>query len=213
MDRAVILLGVLLAAFGALLAALGSPPIAAALIVIAGVVAVAAGLWLRRGRPAEVPKAFHYVGRDGAPVGEFGNDPYATLQLSRDDAARAIATGLYARGKAPPMPPDERIRRERMAARQAEAAREAELNAIADGLRGLKSRNELAATRIPEWRARIEAWIDADLKARAEKGEQVPPQAIEWMRDFGDVPKKDWRRHLLRHLRRLGYRHYQEGEW
>lgn len=213
MDRAVILLGVLLAAFGALLAALGSPPIAAALIVIAGVVAVAAGLWLRRGRRADVPKAFHYVGRDGAPVGEFGNDPYETLQLSRDDAARAIATGLYARGKAPPMPPDERIRRERMAARQAEAAREAELNAIADGLRGLKSRNELAATRIPEWRARIEAWIDADLKARAEKGEQVPPQAIEWMRDFGDVPKKDWRRHLLRHLRRLGYRHYREGEW
>jgi hypothetical protein len=213
MDRAVILLGVLLAAFGALLGALGSPPVAAASIVGGGVVVVVVGLWLRRrSKPAE-PRPLHYVGRDGTSLDEFGNDPYATLRLSEDDAARALGSGLYARGNAPPMPPDERVRRERLAARQAEAAREAELNAIAEGLRGLKGRNELAATRIPEWRARIEAWIDADLKARADKGEQVPPQATEWMRDFGEIPKKDWRRHLLRHLRRLGYRHYQEGEW
>jgi hypothetical protein len=213
MDRAVILLGLLLASFGALLAALGSPPVAAGSIVVAGAVVVGAGLWLRRrGRPSE-PRPFHYVGRESSPPGEFGNDPYETLRLSEADAARALATGLYARGNAPPMPPDERIRRERNAARQAEAAREAELNAIAEGLRELKGRQDLATTRIPEWRVRIEAWIDADLKARAEKGEQVPPQAMDWMRDFGDIPKKDWRRHLLRHLRRLGYRHYREGEW
>jgi hypothetical protein len=212
-DRAVILLGLLLAAFGALLGAVGSPPVAAAFIVLAGVIAVGAGLWLRRGARGAEPRQFHYTGRDGSSLDEFGNDPYETLQLSRDDAARALATGLYARGKAPPMPPDERVRRERIAARQAEAAREAELNAIAEGLRGLKGRQELAATRIPEWRARIEAWIDADLEARAEKGEDLPPQAMEWMRDFGEIPRKDWRRHLLRHLRRLGYRHYQEGEW
>ena len=111
------------------------------------------------------------------------------------------------------MPPDERVRRERIAVREAELAREAELNEIADGLRGLTGRNELATTRIPEWRSRIESWIEADLKARADKGEDLPPQAIEWLRDFGEIPKKDWRRHLLRHLRRLGYRHYQEGEW
>jgi hypothetical protein len=213
MDRAVILLGLLLAAFGALLGALGSPPVAAASIVVAGVVVIGAGLWLRRGARASEPRPFHYVGRDGTSLDEFGNDPYVTLRLSEDDAARALATGLYARGTAPPIPPDERVRRERAAARQAEAAREAELNTIAEELRGLKGRNELATTRIPEWRTRIEAWIDADLKARAEKGEEVPPQAIDWMRDFGEVPKKDWRRHLLRHLRRLGYRHYQEGEW
>ena len=212
MHRAVILLGLLLAVFGVLLGAHGSPPVAAGSIVIAGLVAVFAGLWLRvRSRP-EAPRSFHYVGRDGTSLDEFGNDPYETLHLSRDDAARALATGLYARGDAPPMPPDERVRRDRIAARQAEADREAELNNIADGLRGLKGR-QLAAAKIPEWKMRIETLVEAELRARAARGEEVTQQAAEWMRDLGEIPEKDWRRHLLRHLRRLGYRNYQEGEW
>jgi hypothetical protein len=110
------------------------------------------------------------------------------------------------------MPVLEREPRERLATREADLAREAELDAIAEGLRRLRSR-DLSATHIPEWKARIETWVDVELKARADRGEEVTPQAAEWMRDFGEIPMRDWRRHLLRHLRRLGYRNYQEGEW
>jgi hypothetical protein len=92
-----------------------------------------------------------------------------------------------------------------------EAAREAELHAIAEELRALKGKG-LDLSNVPEWTARIEAWVDADLEARAARGEEVSPQAANFMRDFGEIPR-DWRRHLLRHLRRLGYRRYQEGEW
>jgi hypothetical protein len=114
--------------------------------------------------------------------------------------------------EAPAIPAEDAESRERQAIREAELAREAELNAIADELRALRSR-DLSSIHIPEWKARIETWVDADLKARAERGEDVPPQAAEWMRDFGEIPVKDWRRHMLRHLRRLGYRNYREGEW
>lgn len=211
-HRAVILLGLLLAAFGALLGALGSPPVAAASIIVGGALAVAGGLWLRHRTRAGKPRPLHYVGSGDAPA-EFGNDPYETLLLPRPDVDRAVATGLYARGTAPAIPPEEVVRRERLAIREAELAREAELNAIAEGLRSLRGRQALATTRIPEWRARIERWVDAELKAKADRGEPMTEQAAEWMRDFGEIPNKDWRGHLLRHLRRLGYRHYQEGEW
>ena len=214
-HRAVILLGLLLAAFGALLGALGSPPVAAASIVIAGALAVVAGLWLRRraraDEPAEAP-AVQEAGRPGASLDELGNEPSETLRLWPAETDQSIATAPAASSEAPAMPVLEREPRERPATREADLAREAELNAIAEGLRRLRSR-ELSATHIPEWKARIEMWVDLELKARADQGEEVTPQAAEWMRDFGDIPMKDWRRHLLRHLRRLGYRNYQEGEW
>lgn len=216
MHRAVILLGLLLAAFGALLGALGSPPDAAAAIVIAGALAVVAGLWLRRRTraaeaPAEAP-AVQEAGRPEASLGELGNEPSETLRLWPAETDQSIATAPAASGEAPAMPVLEREPRERLATGEADLAREAELNAIAEGLRGLRSR-DLSATHIPEWKARIETWVDVELKARADRGEEVTPQAAEWMRDFGEIPMKDWRRHLLRHLRRLGYRNYQEGEW
>jgi len=200
-HRAVIVLGLLLAALGALLGALGSSPIAAGSIAIAGALFVGAGLWLRRrqraGRPradeppepAALPAVPADAGREASSLAEAGSNPVAAA-----------------------LPAEERERRERQAIREAELARESELDAIAEGLRRLRSR-ELSATHIPDWTARIETWIEVDLKARVERGEEVLPQAAEWMRDFGDIPKKDWRRHMLRHLRRLGYRKYQEGEW
>jgi hypothetical protein len=211
-HRAVILLGLLLAAFGALLGALGSSPVAAAAIVIAGALAVVAGLWLRRRtRAAEAP-AVPEAGRPGASLGELGSEPSETLRLWPAETDQSIATAPAASGEAPAMPVLEREPRERLATREADLAREAELDAIAEGLRRLRSR-ELSATHIPEWKARIETWVDVELKARADRGEEVTPQAAEWMRDFGEIPMRDWRRHLLRHLRRLGYRNYHEGEW
>jgi hypothetical protein len=209
-HRAVILLGLLLAAFGALLGALGGPPVAAASIVLAGALAVVAGLWLRRRTRAHESRPIEDVGPAGPSV-DVDNQPSETLRLWPADADRAIATGP-ARAETPAIPAQEGEPRERLATREAELEREAELNAIADGLRALKSR-ELSATHIPEWKTRIETWVNVDLKARADQGEEVPPQAAEWMRDFGEIPVKDWRRHLLRHLRRLGYRNYREGEW
>jgi len=215
-HRAVILLGLLLAAFGALLGALGSSPVAAAAIVIAGALAVVAGLWLRRrARAAEAPveaPAVQESGPPGVSLGEPGNEPSETLRLWPAETDQTIATAPAASGEAPAMPVLEREPRERLATREADLAREAELDAIAEGLRRLRSR-DLSATHIPEWKARIETWVDVELKARADRGEEVTPQAAEWMRDFGEIPMRDWRRHLLRHLRRLGYRNYQEGEW
>jgi hypothetical protein len=200
-HRAVIVLGLLLAAFGALLGALGSSPVAAGSIVIAGALFVVVGLWLRRRRRAGQPRA------DEPP------EP-AVLPAVPADAVREASPSAETPSipVAPALPREERERQERHALREAELAREAELDAIAEGLRGLRSR-DLSSTHIPEWKARIETWIEADLKARVELGDEVPPQAAEWMRDFGDIPQKDWRRHMLRHLRRLGYRKYQEGEW
>jgi hypothetical protein len=191
-HRAVILLGLLLAAVGALLGALGSPPVAAASIVVAGALAVVAGLWLRRRtrRPrADEPKATPDAESDKATVDE----PAGTLP-------------------APARPPEDLQPRDRLAIREAELARETELDAIAEGLRSLKG-SQLDPGLFTEWKTRIETWVEVDLRARADRGEQVTQQAAEWMRDFGDIPSKDWRRHLLRHLRRLGYRNYQEGEW
>jgi hypothetical protein len=200
-HRAVIVLGLLLAAFGALLGALGGSPIAAGSIVIAGALFVVVGLGLRRRRSAGQPRA------DEPP------EP-AVLPAVPADAVREASPSAEARSirVAPALPREERERRERQALREAELAREAELDAIAEGLRRLRSR-DLSSTHVPEWKARIETWIEVDLKARTDRGEEVPPQAAEWMRDFGDIPQKDWRRHMLRHLRRLGYRKYQEGEW
>lgn len=201
MHRAVIVLGLLLAAFGALLGALGSSPIATGSIAIAGALFVVVGLWLRRRRRADQARA------------DEPHEP-AVLPAVPADAGREASSLAEARSiaVAPALPAEERERRERQAIREAELAREAELDAIAEGLRRLRSR-DLSATHIPDWKARIETWIDVDLKARVERGEEVLPQAAEWMRDFGDIPTKDWRRHMLRHLRRLGYRKYQEGEW
>lgn len=214
MHRAVILLGLLLAAFGALLGALlwalGSPLVPAASIVTAGVLAVVAGLWLRRrARGAEAP-AMDDVEPVPLPV-ETASQPSEALRLWPAEADGAIATSP-ARVEVPVIPAQEVETLERQTVREAELAREAELNAIADELRSLRSR-DLSSTHIPEWKARIETWVDADLRARADRGEEVHPQAAEWMRDFGEIPVKDWRRHLLRHLRRLGYRNYREGEW
>ncbi len=193
MHRAVILLGLLLAAVGALLGALGSPPVAVASIVVAGAVAVVAGLWLRRRTRrrtrADEPVAIPDAEREGVAINESAN----TLL-------------------APARPAEDQQPRDRLAIREAELARETELNAIAEGLRSLKG-SQLEPGLFPEWKSRIETWVEVDLKARADRGEEVTQQAAEWMRDFGDIPSKDWRRHLLRHLRRLGYRNYQEGEW
>lgn len=211
MHRAVILLGLLLGAFGALLGALGSSPIAAASIVFAGALVVVAGLWLRRRTRAAEPRPIDEVGPAGPSV-DVRSAPPETLGLWPAEADRPVATAPEARGEAPAPPAPEVESHERLVSREAELAREAELNAIAEGLRALRSR-DLSSTHIPEWKARIETWVDVDLKARAERGEEVNPQAAEWMRDFGDIPVKDWRRHLLRHLRRLGYRNYREGEW
>jgi hypothetical protein len=224
-HRAVILLGLLLGAFGALLGALGSPPVAAASIVLAGAVAVAAGVWLRRRtrgaeprgaeprgaepRPPE-PRPVEHVPPAEPPV-DAGKPPSEPLRLWPAEADASIATGP-APGEGPAIPVQEGESRERQAIREAELQRESELNAIADELRALRSR-DLSSTHIPEWKARIETWVDVDLRARAERGEEVTQQAAEWMRDFGEIPVKDWRRHLLRHLRRLGYRNYREGEW
>ena len=212
MHRAVILLGLLLAAFGALLGALGSSQAAAASIVIAGALFVVVGLvWRRRqraGRPrADVPPAPPEP--DVLPI-----ELPAVLAAVSPDAASAAMSLVDAASTpvARPLPREERERLERQALREAELARETELDAIADGLRRLRSR-ELSATHIPVWKERIETWIEVDLEARLQRGEEVTKQAAEWMRDFGEVPIKDWRRHMLRHLRRLGYRKYQEGEW
>jgi hypothetical protein len=220
-HRAVILLGLLLAAFGALLGAQSSLPVAAASFVIAGALFVIVGLVLRRRqragrpRPAEAPApaepdvrrepdvlpvVLPAVALDTAPVA-----PAATSTAT--SAVGAASIPVPAR-----LSKEDRERQERQAIREAELARDAELDAIADGLRSLRSR-DLSSTHIPEWKARIETWIVADLEARLERGEEVTPQAAEWMRDFGEIPIKDWRRHMLRHLRRLGYRKYQEGEW
>ncbi|MEX2011741.1 MAG: hypothetical protein WEF51_05855 [Chloroflexota bacterium] len=226
MHRAVILLGLLLAAFGALLGALGSSPVAAASIVIAGALVVIAGLWLRRRSRAAEPLPIDDVETAGPsidagnqpsvdasiqPSVDADNQPSESLRLWPADANAAIATAP-APGPTPAIPAQEGEPREQPTTREAELAREAELNAIADELRALRSR-DLSSIHIPEWKARIETWVDVDLKARADRGEEVPPQAAEWMRDFGEIPVKDWRRHLLRHLRRLGYRNYREGEW
>ncbi len=214
-HRAVVLLGLLLAVFGALLGALGSPPVAAASIVLAGALAVVAGVWLRRRtrsaepRPAE-PRPVEDIPPAGPPV-DAGKPPSEPLGLWPAEADASIATGP-APGEGPAIPVEEGESRERQAIREAELQRESELDAIADELRALRSR-ELSSTHIPEWKARIETWVDVDLRARAERGEEVTQQAAEWMRDFGEIPVKDWRRHLLRHLRRLGYRNYREGEW
>lgn len=216
MHRAVILLGLLLAASGALLGALGGPPVAAASIAIAGALVVVAGLWLRRGSraeetgPVDVVEPVSPPASPSVPVAD-GNQPTEPLRLWPAEAEAAVATAPP-RAEAPVVPAEEGETRERQAIREAELAREAELNAIADELRALRSR-DLSSTHIPEWKARIESWVEADLKARAERGEEVTSQAAEWMRDFGDIPVKDWRRHMLRHLRRLGYRNYREGEW
>jgi len=225
-HRAVVLLGLLLAASGALLGALGGQPVAAASIVIAGALVFVAGLWLRRRTRAEEPRPIDQEERaapsvEVSPPVDAGNQRSETLGLWPAEAAATIATAP-ARGvapaiaapaiEAPAIPVEEGESRERQAIREAELARETELTAIADELRALKSR-DLSSTHIPEWKARIETWVDVDLKARAERGEEVLPQAAEWMRDFGEIPVKDWRRHLLRHLRRLGYRNYREGEW
>lgn len=201
MHRAVIVLGLLLAAFGALLGALGGSPIAAGSIIISGALFVVVGLWLRRPRRAGQPRA------DELP--EPAVLPAAPADAVRETSPSAETGSIPV---APALPREERERQERHALREAELAREAELDAIAEGLRRLRSR-DLSSTHIPEWKARIETWIAADLEARVELGDEVPPQAAEWMRDFGDIPQKDWRRHMLRHLRRLGYRKYQEGEW
>jgi hypothetical protein len=230
-HRAVVLLGLLLAASGALLGAQGGQPAAAASIVIVGALVVVAGLWLRRRSRAEEPRPIDHVESaapsvDAGPSIDAGSPPSETLRLWPAEAATTIATApapseapaieapaIEAPAiEAPAIPAEEGESRERQAIREAELAREAELNAIADELRALRSR-DLSSIHIPEWRARIETWVDVDLKARAERGEEVPPQAAEWMRDFGEIPVKDWRRHLLRHLRRLGYRNYREGEW
>jgi hypothetical protein len=221
-HRAVIVLGLLLAAFGALLGALGSSPVAAASIAIAGALFVVVGLWLRRRQraarsradvplePAVLPvePAVLPVEPPVLPVEPPVRPPVAP-DAGRGASASAEAASIPV---APRVSAEERERLERQALREAELARDAELDAIAEGLRGLRSR-DLSATHIPEWKARIETWIDVDLKARIDRGEDVTPQAAEWMRDFGDIPTRDWRRHLLRHLRRLGYRKYQEGEW
>ena len=203
MHRAVILLGLLLAASGALLGALGGLPVAAASLVIAGALVVVAGLWLRRWTPTEVAPAAQSEAPAAQPEAPATRPVEPAVQLL-DEAPAAP--------RVPREDREERLRLERAALREAEIAREAELNAIADGLRALRSR-DLSPTHIPEWKARIEIWIDADIKARVQRGEEIPPQAAEWMRDFGEIPVKDWRRHLLRHLRRLGYRNYHEGEW
>lgn len=214
MHRAVILLGLLLAAFGALLGAvlwaLGSPLVPAASIVIAGALTVVAGLWLRRRtRAVEAPPI-----EDLAPMPPPVAAPDQPSEALRLWPAEADATVAPAPTpvESPVIPAQEVETLERQAVREAELAREAELNAIADELRSLRSR-DLSSIHIPGWKGRIETWVDADLKARADRGEEVHPQAAEWMRDFGEIPVKDWRRHLLRHLRRLGYRNYREGEW
>ncbi len=209
MHRAVILLGLLLAAFGALLGAQGGSPVAAASIAVAGALAVVAGLWLRgRARTVEAPP-IDAVGSTGPP--EAATQPLEALRLWPAEADPAVATAPP-RVEPPVRPAPESESLERQATREAELAREAELNAIADELRALRSR-DLSSTHISEWKTRIETWVEADLKARADRGEDIPPQAAEWMREFGEIPVKDWRRHLLRHLRRLGYRNYREGEW
>ena len=210
MHRAVILLGLLLAASGALLGALGGLPVVAASLVIAGALVVIAGLWLRRRTSTEMAPATQAATPAAQPESP-ASQPEAPAALPVEPAVQLLDEAPAA----PRLPRDdreERLRLERAALREAEIAREAELNAIADGLRALRSR-DLSSTHIPEWRARIETWIDTDIKARVERGEEIPPQAAEWMRDFGEIPVKDWRRHLLRHLRRLGYRNYHEGEW
>ena len=220
-HRAVILLGLLLAAFGALLGTvlwqLGSPLVPAATIVTAGVLAVLAGLWLRRRERDPDAPPVEDVPPTPPPV-ESASPPSEALRLWPAEADAAIATGP-APVEAPVIPVEAPViaaqeveTLERQAVREAELAREAELNAIADELRSLRSR-DLSSTHIPAWKGRIETWVDADLRARADRGEEVHPQAAEWMRDFGEIPVKDWRRHLLRHLRRLGYRNYREGEW
>jgi hypothetical protein len=235
-HRAVVLLGLLLAASGALLGAQGGQPAAAASIVIVGALVVVAGLLLRRRSRAKEPRPIDHVERaapsvDAGPSIDAGSQPSETLRLWPAEAATTIATApapseapaieapaieapaIEAPAiESPAIPAEAGESRERQAIREAELAREAELNAIADELRALRSR-DLSSIHIPEWRARIETWVDVDLKARAERGEEVPPQAAEWMREFGEIPVKDWRRHLLRHLRRLGYRNYREGEW
>jgi hypothetical protein len=238
-HRAVILLGLLLAASGALLGALGGQPIAAASVVIAGAVVVLAGLWLRRRSRADEAPAAQPVERAApsvevspsvdvsppvaasppvavSPPVDAGSQRSEALGLWPAEAGATLATppapAEAPAREAPAIPAEEGESRERQVIREAELAREAELNAIADELRALRSR-DLSSIHIPEWKARIETWVDVDLKARSERGEDVPPQAAEWMRDFGEIPVKDWRRHLLRHLRRLGYRNYREGEW
>jgi hypothetical protein len=238
-HRAVVLLGLLLVASGALLGALGGSPVAGASIAIAGAVVVVAGLLLRRRTRSPEPRPLDDVEPTApsvavSPPVDAGSPRTETLRLWPAEAGATLATAPPP-AEAPPAPPleappappleapavpaaapaiptEEGESRERQTIREAELAREAELNAIADELRALRSR-DLSSVHIPEWKARIDAWVDADLKARTERGEEIPPQAAEWMRDFGDVPVKDWRRHMLRHLRRLGYRNYREGEW
>jgi hypothetical protein len=236
-HRAVVLLGLLLVASGALLGALGGSPVAGASIAIAGAVVVVAGLLLRRRTRPEEPRSLRDVEPTAPSVAaqppvDAATPRTDTLRLWPAEAAATVATAPPPAeaapaprveapavpeapaipAQAPAIPAEEGESRERQAIREAELAREAELNAIADELRALRSR-DLSSIHIPEWKARIETWVDADLRARAERGEEVPPQAAEWMRDFGEVPVKDWRRQMLRHLRRLGYRNYREGEW
>jgi hypothetical protein len=207
-HRAVIVLGLLLVVFGALLGAQGSSPVAVATIVIAGALFVVVGFWLRRRQRAARPGADEPLEPIVLPV-EPAVLPALDTETGREASPQVEAASVPV---APAVSRDERERLERQALREAELARDAELDAIAEGLRRLRSR-DLSATHIPEWKARIETWIDVDLKARLDRGEEVTPQAAEWMRDFGDIPTRDWRRHLLRHLRRLGYRKYQEGDW